>query len=101
MNDEASKDLHPYMWQGYGEDEWSILVFARTAREAKLLGWRIEPSGGVDYIDARAHRIRFNLPYIMSLARNDKPHAIDDPPLCNTCEQWGSPIHGDTCEGCE
>ena len=71
--------LHPYAvsWK----DDWCLLAFARTAREARLVGFRGSPVYGDDapYIDARAKRLP------------DAAFAVPDVP---------GVIDGWTCEAC-
>ena len=85
----------------------AALVFAHTAQEARVVGWRGIGSDLTDeYTDLAANRLR-NKPWLFDEAlavkfANDEAHVIDDPKSCRTCECWGqSPIGEDgLCEGC-
>jgi len=85
----------------------AALVFAHTAKEARVVGWRGIGSDLTDeYTDLAANRLR-NKPWLFDEAlavkfANDEAHVIDDPKSCHTCECWGqSPIGEDgLCEGC-
>ena len=85
----------------------AALVFAHTAQEARVVGWRGIGSDLTDeYTDLAANRLR-NKPWLFDEAlavkfANDEAHVIDDPKSCRTCEWWGqSPIGKDgLCEKC-
>lgn len=99
--------LNPYMaWCGEFPEEGAVLVFARTAREAKPLGFA-ELSGwcsDITWTDLRVRRLRKHRDYVMGLRdpqRLDTPHTIDDPPSCERCHCWGVPLdEADVCTTC-
>jgi hypothetical protein len=101
--------LNAYMiFSRIGDSEnGAALVFAHTAQEARVVGWRGIGSDLTDeYTDLAANRLR-NKPWLFDEAlavkfANDEAHVIDDPKFCRTCERWGqSPIGEDgLCEGC-
>ena len=82
--------LKPYMFYSAheGPEEGAALVFARTAKEAKVLGWK-KTDIAYDFFDARATLIR-NSDYLFDQTepekiRNDIPHVIQDPIGCSEC----------------
>lgn len=100
--------LHPYM--GYSGDpgEGAVLVFAHSAREAKPLAFGCLGAWfETDYIDTRVRRLRGDHAYLLTLADQDKlsagaAHVIDDPPSCQSCNRWGTPLSADMrCADCE
>ena len=78
-----------------GAEDGALLVFANTAREAKVT---VYPEAScllsVEYIDLRVHWLRDNSPHLLAAADQDKlakgiPHVIDSPPSCELCCLWG------------
>lgn len=98
--------LNAYM--GWGEDigpeEGAVLIFAKTAREAKRVGYPVLK--GFFVLEFRSVRVkRLREPHLLELADKKKldgqePHVIDDPPVCPRCEQWGKPIRDGACDFC-
>ena len=95
--------LNPYMAHCGEPGEGALLVFARTARDARKLAYP-EISGPFDcgYIDVRAELLRDHREYLMGLATEPGPHVLDNPPCCPVCERWGAPIlaSGKGCGNC-
>ena len=99
--------LKPYM--GYsafaGEEEGAVLIFARTAREARKIGYQAASFITDEYIDFAVHFMR-NSTFLYADAdqaklRNNIPHVIDQPTLCKCCEFWGMELDAaGLCENC-
>lgn len=83
-----------------GSEEGACLIFARSSREAKRIGYPIVCGWfGSDYIDFRVQRLKE--PYLFKLKERDGPHVIESPPICDHCELWGGePIETDECNFC-
>lgn len=95
--------MRPYMvFSRYvGPQEGAILVFANSAKEAKLVGWRAAKELIFDeWIEVGVHSVKEN-PYIKSLAKSETPHAIVSPPSCDCCGYWGKPLRNGLCDDCE
>lgn len=101
-------NLKPYMC--FERDmcyECAILVFAHTARQARMLAypWLSEFNGYCEWTDARAKLMR-NADYIFEQADQAKlaagePHVISNPKSCPACEHWGMPLNENgICENC-
>lgn len=92
--------MRAYMAHDGEPHDCAILVFARTAREAKRLCYSTLVSfTDCEYTDIRVEWIR-NDEHVQTLKREDKPHVIDDPDVCDQCMLWGNaPVEGG-CEGC-
>jgi hypothetical protein len=78
-----------------------VLVFAHSVREAKKLAAPVL----LCLVDARFTEVRVQLirrhaDWFMALAQDSAPHVIYNPPSCDRCEQWGSPIIDRLCEDC-
>lgn len=101
--------MKPYMGfsRSYGAREGAVLIFAKTAKEARREGWRNGATLIADeYIDFGVRLLR-NSDYLLLEAdplklANGTPHVIDDPHSCKSCFMWGgSPIGEDgLCEDC-
>lgn len=99
--------LKPYM--GYsrylGSNEGAVLIFAHTAKEARVLMYRdwsnIISDGWLDTAVCLLHN-RLLYEYADSdKILLDKPHIIDNPPSCRICYQWGYKLNeDDVCEVC-
>ncbi len=101
--------LKCYMGHGGEPQEGAILIFAHTAREAKVVGWNT-PSFIREVCDDEYIYMRVKLqkePYLMKEANPqhlaaDKPHAIECPTTCNGCGFWGDELNdGGYCEDCQ
>ena len=90
-----------------GPSEGAALVFAHTVREARKIGWQTVGRDYTDeYIDFAANRIR-NEEYLYLeasaiLLAADKPHIIESPRSCKSCEMWGKSVIGEDglCDEC-
>ena len=99
--------LKPYMGfsRSLGAPEGAVLIFARTAREAKRISWGrfFIPDICDEYIDYGVRLIR-NGAHLMKLATSNQPHVIESPPTCPRCELWGGESMRDSdgpcCEYC-
>lgn len=103
-----TKKLRAYMVHGGEPIEGSVLVFAHTVQQAKVLGYPdISGWGLVDeFIQVRARWLR-NSPWVFDEANKDKlaantPHVIACPTTCKDCGLWGLQLNDDEyCEDCE
>ena len=100
--------LKPYM--GFsnfsGSEDGAVLIFAHTAKEARVVGWI---AGGDiltdDYSDFTANLLR-NHEHLFACAdqakiKQDIPHMVMEPPFCAECGMWGDVIGADgLCDGC-
>lgn len=94
------KSINPYMVFDGDPAEGAALVFAKTAREARKLGFNaLREWFDSEWINVRARRQREYQDYLMELY-DDGRAVIDDPPSCPVCEKWGSPIRDDG-QGCD
>ena len=90
-----------------GSNEGASLVFAKTVREAKVIGWKVLNGFFTDdYLDFRARLIKgsehlFEEADREKLERNE-PHVIEAPKGCERCEMWGMGKINDEglCENC-
>jgi len=99
-----NKKLRAYMVYCMIPEEGADLVFAYTAREARLIGFQNFPFVLGDYIDFRSHWLRDDEEWYQygnpEKIAAGKPH-IGNPPFCTACERWGSPVLIDgLCEYC-
>ena len=83
----------------------AILVFARTAKEARRLAWHRAAWEWESWLDVAVLRLRENDHlYAEADAQKlaaDEPHVIDDPRCCADCMCWGDPIGEDgLCPSC-
>jgi hypothetical protein len=88
--------LNPYMGfdRECGAPEGACLVFAHTAKEARVLAYGIV-RGWFDsqWIDTGVRRLR-DMPWLFAEAdqaklAEDVAHGIECPATCPTCELWG------------
>jgi len=78
-----------------GSQESAALVFAHTAREARIVGWNSCSWDITDeYIDL-AVRLLPDKPWIFSEKISDDPHVIDSPKCCEICGLWGKEPYDD------
>lgn len=99
--------LKPYIFYGGKPQDGAFLVFAHTAKEARIVGWECCGSLLVDrYIDCRASLMR-NSDYLFAEADQDKlikdlPHVVLSPRCCDECHYWGKSAigHDGLCEEC-
>ena len=78
-------------YMGYAGDsrEGACLIFADNIQEAKKLAWPvIKDWFDVDYIDMRVKWIK-DSDFLDSEKLSDKPHVVDSPTVCKSCELWG------------
>jgi len=86
-----------------GSSEGACLIFAHTAKEARLLAWPVLQNWfDSEWIDIRARRI-IGEDHLRELANADFPHVIESPPVCDVCETWGGgePDEDGRCANCE
>ena len=90
------RPLRPYMcWAGDPQDG-AVLAWAHTRQEARKLAFpAIADWTDCGFIDVRARLLKAHPAYYETLKLNDAPHVNDDPPVCPSCETWGSPPHPD------
>jgi hypothetical protein len=89
-------ELKPYMIysRGLGKENGAALVFAKTAKEAKKVGWSgIGSSLTDEYIDLGV-RLMKEEDFLFEQADQKKlnfgiAHVIDNPKFCVMCEMWG------------
>lgn len=86
------KTLKPYACFAGDLSEGSVLVFARTAREARRIAYpTISDWTDCGFLCVRARLIVVNQEYIQTLKQKDMPHVVENPPACPVCEYWGNP----------
>lgn len=94
--------LNAYIYSCCGYTEaGAILVFTSTAKEARIVGFGVDPGICEEYIDARAKRLKMtdNLKEQMT---SDKPHVIECPKSCPNCDMWWSEYSpSGLCEWCD
>ena len=88
--------------------EYAVLVFAKTARQAKAVAWKmssISVLGGSDqFTDLRVRFLR-DAEFLYAEAdpralSESRPHVVE-PRICGRCERWGFPIDDEgICEAC-
>jgi len=97
------------IYMGYdragGPETGAVLVFARTAKEARRLTWHEAPWPWQSWLDVAVRRLRErDHLYAQADAQKlaaDEPHVIDNPRSCGDCECWDSPIGDDgLCPSC-
>lgn len=100
--------LNTYMIFSRYDGQWdgASLVFAHSAKEARVVAWRSGNLFTSEWIDLAVRRL-WNKLWLYDEALPDKlangeAHVIDAPVSCGVCEFWGhSPIGDDgLCEGC-
>jgi len=77
--------------------EAACLVFARTAKEAKILAWDIQCGwwDAPEWTELRVRWIRDAGPEIWEQKQSDEPQVIESPISCEVCGQWGIVMHDD------
>jgi hypothetical protein len=86
-----------------GSQESACLIFARTAKTARKLGYGV--GWWDDWLDIAVHWIKDN-PQIFREADQEKlqagiAHVIEEPKLCRRCGFWGDYLDdNDICEDC-
>ena len=84
-----------------GIDEGACLVFAHTAREAKIIVAQVIKDWGSEYVDIAVKRIR-KATWLQEEQVSDSPHVVEDPLSCNGCGLWGqSMIVDGLCKDCK
>lgn len=88
-----------------GPSEAAVLVFHRTAKEARYLAWsEAMCDWDCEFIDAAATRLDENYDHLWSLYYGEGlPLLVCEPPTCPKCKVWGYKLSADgkTCAGCE
>ena len=91
-----------------GPEECATLVFAHTAREAKLVAWKqgiLKEICDGDFISAATRRLR-DRDHLYAEADVEKlragiSHEVDNPRSCEECGRWGNPLADDgLCQMC-
>ena len=92
-----------------GPEEGAALIFAHTAKEARVEAWRkrhLFIYSDIEWVDIAILRL-WNSPWLIREAlvgklENDEVHIIDEPKSCNVCESWGHSSIGDDgyCDRC-
>ena len=98
--------LHPYTVFAGDRLQGAVLTFARTARDARRIGYPRIADWCDSYTDVRACRLRHHEVYLRSLGNAEKlangvEHVIESLPLCPVCETWGAPFTTSGCENCQ
>lgn len=73
-----------------GPHEGAALVFANTAREARVIAQYSFTANEIcdgDYLDLAVRLIR-DQPWLLKEMRKDTPHLVDSPRSCTVCEAW-------------
>jgi len=101
--------MKPYMIfsRCLGSEEGAMLVFANSAQEARITGWKSDGSMLTDeYIDLGA-RLMKNSNWLFLEADKEKfsngiPHVVWNPRYCERCELWGQSEIGEDglCDEC-
>ena len=97
--------LKPYMLSGQDPLEGAVLVFASTARVARVIGSKVllEDEMIEDYIEARVKWLRGTWPYrVINQNLLNEEHVITDVDAltCKYCETWGEINKYGVCETC-
>ena len=80
------KKLRGYQAHSGDPQEWAILVFAFSAREARVLAWPTMEGFGVDlYTDVRVRWLRDCEPPKWGVT---EPTVLESPAACNACSYW-------------
>lgn len=78
-----------------GSHEGAILIFAKTAKEARKIGWHeMKMLHDTSWVDMAVRRQRKNLTYLYGdgdfiKLKDDVPHVVVDMRVCPSCELWG------------
>ena len=99
--------LNMYLVSDGTPEDGSVLVFDRTARHARLVGYPEIRSwcDDIEFTDIRAKRLR-GVDFLYKDADQEKlkadiSHCVDDPTSCKCCEMWGIPLNvKGCCEDC-
>jgi len=91
-----------------GQQEGAVLIFARTAKEARRLGWRyMRDWFDTEWIHMAVCKVRENVEFLRGDANaeklaSDTPHVIETPRCCPNCEAWGggAPDENGRCDYC-
>lgn len=90
--------MKAYMAYCGDKDNGACLVFAETARSARLVAWpTIRGWFDAEWIDLRVKMLR-STDWILGQAISGKPHVIECPKGCSSCFMWGEDPPSD--EGC-
>lgn len=96
--------LKPYMGYCGAPEEGAVLIFAESAKQAKVIGFPdVQGWTQCEFTDMRVRLIKEHPDYLMTLRTKDTPHCIDNVPSCPRCEFWGAPLNADrsACAFCE
>lgn len=87
-------------------NECAILIFAKTSKEARKIGWVVMKSlHKTPWPDMAVRRLNKNLEYLYGDADQDKliediPHVVVDMRVCPSCELFGEEYNDDHCGYC-
>jgi len=90
--------MRAYMVSGDEPCEGAVLVFAKTARRAKKIGF-----GFLDWEDDWIHvkaRWMKDCPKVLTAFDTDEEKCVDSPPSCDRCFLWGYEITKGVCVNC-
>lgn len=98
--------MKPYMAfsRENGSSEGAILVFAKTAKQAKVEAFKILSGWDMDFLDVGIVWLKEK--HFFEQANKEKlnagiPHCIESPEGCESCEKWGVDIiEKGLCEDC-
>ena len=96
------KNLKAYMGYSWDPGNGAVLIFAETAKRAKLIGYPIIRSWtDAEWIDMRANFLK-DLPAHLKELNTGLEQVIENPPACSNCEMWGHHLcENGRCQGCE
>jgi len=90
------------------EDDFAVLIFHFTAKQARHMGYHVLTGFSEDYqfIDIRAKWMKDSdfiyKEAVQELLEKNAPHSVDDPSCCQECETWGQELNENSrCPDCE
>lgn len=94
-----SERMRAYIVHDGDPGEGAVLVFAATARQARVMGFGVNDLGCESFLDMRAEWLREGAEYHHKL---DGPHVVDCPKSCVDCDHWWASGLDETgrCETC-
>src|SRR5699024_5055056 len=89
-----------------GPQEGAVLVFARTAKDARKMAFpTLKDWMDLEWIEVAARRLDAATGWLAAQEEVDlhgKPQLIENPMSCDRCELWGEPISdAGMCESCD
>lgn len=98
------------IYMGYdskaGSTEGAVLIFAKTSKGARKLGWAtMKYLHDTTWLDMAVRRLRKNTDYLYGDADQQKlvlgiPHVVVDMRVCPNCELFGEEYNDDHCGYC-